>query len=143
MARYEWPSDALYGGRYAASREQAHSIPAHEPTGEQPHWEGAAGDVGTHVAPSASCAGSGQPSKPSPNAPVPVADGFHADWRWFVVRHSDVQQPLVTIQGFVGPHYHTETREMEGASPARVKRLIDDTIARLEAAAAKKRARGR
>lgn len=112
--RFQWSGEALYGERHARSA----------PLPPLP------------VAPDL------QPAEPSLNAPVPVADGTHAGWRWYVVKHPGMQHPLVTIQRFDGPWF-SHSEEMEGVSPGKVERLIEATQARLAADSAKKRARGR
>ena len=78
---------------------------------------------------------------PASGAPVPVADGWHRDYRWFVTRHSDALHPIVHIQGWDGPRHVSVSREMEGASRAKVWRFIDQTIESVAANA--KRAKGR
>jgi len=114
MARYEWPAtNAFYGPRHAAP------------------------------SPSVAPAAESRPAESTPpSSPVQhIADGEHASYRWYVVRHPDALHPIVTVQGWDGPHYVTETRDMEGASPAKVKRWVETIIAARKAAADAKNAR--
>jgi hypothetical protein len=80
----------------------------------------------------------------NPAAPINVADGVYVAsdegaWRWWATRQPDVAVPIVHIQGWDGPHYVSESREMPGASRAKVQRLIETIIAERAAAVAKKR----
>jgi hypothetical protein len=76
-------------------------------------------------------------------APVNVADGWHEGYRWWATRHPDALNPIVHIQGWDGPRYVSMSREMENASPAKVKRWIETVIAQIATDAAKKRGKGR
>lgn len=75
--------------------------------------------------------------------PVPLADGWHRDYRFWVVRDPSALHPIVHIQGWDGPRHVSISREMKGACLKRVRAWIDATIEQVAAAAAKKRAPSR
>lgn len=58
-----------------------------------------------------------------------LGDGYHQDMRWFVQRVTNADHPVVTITGFIGPRYVHHEQEMPEASPAKVKRLVEQVIA--------------
>lgn len=114
MARYEWAdTDALYGARHAAPSPLV--APVAEPRPAE--------------------------STPAPSPVQHLADGEHCGLRWYVVRHPDALHPVVTVQGWDGPHYVTETRDMEGASVAKVRRFVEQIVTARKAAADAKNAR--
>lgn len=78
------------------------------------------------------------PSVPAAGGPMPVADGWWREYRFWVTKQPDVLHPIVHIQGWDGPRHVSLSREMEGASLASVRRWIDATIEHVAAANAKR-----
>lgn len=68
-----------------------------------------------------------------------IADGSHAEVRWYVERPADMPAPLavVTLQTWHGPGrtYVSEVHEVSAPSPATIVRMADTLLARLEAKA--------
>lgn len=117
MARFEWSAEAVYGQRFVAPSLSA-PAPQMATLEQQPGNSGAV-----------------------PSAPVPVADGWHRDYRFWVTRQAGVAHPIVHIQGWDGPRHVSLSREMERACKAKVYRWIDQTIERVAAANAKRKGR--
>lgn len=78
------------------------------------------------------------PSVPASSGPVPVADGWWREYRFWVTKQPDVLHPIVHIQGWDGPRHVSLSREMEGACLKRVRHWIDQTIEQVAAANAKR-----